>query len=120
MIAAQSYQEPNLNQADCSSRGAMGIMRSLPATARDQAIAISEIEKSAERNIEAGKDLHQRPRHPHQKPDAVRFRRLQRRVENPERVPHQGERHGGSIKSSGSVMSRTPRPRSSIAKPFSM
>jgi membrane-bound lytic murein transglycosylase MltF len=52
MIAAQGYQESHLNQADRSSRGAVGIMQ-MP-TARDKAVGISGIEKSAERNIEAG------------------------------------------------------------------
>lgn len=54
MIAAQGYQESHLNQADRSSRGAVGVMQLLPSTARDKAVAISGIETSAERNIEAG------------------------------------------------------------------
>jgi membrane-bound lytic murein transglycosylase MltF len=54
MITAQGYQESHLNQADRSRAGAVGVMQLLPRTARDKAIAISGIEKSAERNIEAG------------------------------------------------------------------
>jgi len=54
MIAAQGYQESHLNQADRSKAGAVGVMQLLPATARDKAVAISGVEKSAERNIEAG------------------------------------------------------------------
>ncbi len=54
MIAAQGYQESHLNQADRSRAGAVGVMQLLPATARDKAVAISGVEKSAERNIEAG------------------------------------------------------------------
>ena len=54
MIAAQGYQESHLNQADRSKSGAVGVMQLLPATARDKAVAISGVEKSAERNIEAG------------------------------------------------------------------
>lgn len=54
MIAAQGYQESHLNQADRSRSGAVGVMQILPATARDKAIAISGVETSADRNIEAG------------------------------------------------------------------
>jgi membrane-bound lytic murein transglycosylase MltF len=54
MILAQGYQESRLNQSDRSSRGAVGIMQIKPSTAREKAIAISGIDKSAEKNIQAG------------------------------------------------------------------
>lgn len=54
MVTAQGYQESRLNQADRSKSGAVGVMQLLPSTARDPAIAIAGIDKSAERNIEAG------------------------------------------------------------------
>jgi len=54
MITAQGYQESKLNQADRSKSGAVGIMQMKPSTAREPEIAIKGIEKSAERNIEAG------------------------------------------------------------------
>ncbi len=54
MITAQGYQESKLNQADRSKSGAVGIMQMKPSTAREPDIAIAGIDKSAERNIEAG------------------------------------------------------------------
>jgi membrane-bound lytic murein transglycosylase MltF len=54
MIVAQGYQESRLNQSDRSSRGAVGIMQIKPSTAREKSIAITGVEKSAEKNIQAG------------------------------------------------------------------
>jgi membrane-bound lytic murein transglycosylase MltF len=54
MIAAQGYQESALKQSERSKSGAVGIMQMKPSTAREPDIAIDGIEKSAERNIEAG------------------------------------------------------------------
>jgi membrane-bound lytic murein transglycosylase MltF len=54
MIMAQGYQESNLDQSDRSPSGAVGIMQMKPSSAREPDIAIEGIEKSAERNIEAG------------------------------------------------------------------
>jgi membrane-bound lytic murein transglycosylase MltF len=54
MIMAQGYQESALNQAERSSAGAIGIMQMKPSSAREPEIAIDGIDKSAERNIEAG------------------------------------------------------------------
>lgn len=54
MLAAQGYQESQLDQTRRSHRGAVGIMQLMPSTAADKAVAISGIDKSAERNIEAG------------------------------------------------------------------
>lgn len=54
MLAAQGYQESKLDQNQRSPRGAVGIMQLLPATAADKAVGIRNIDKSAERNIEAG------------------------------------------------------------------
>lgn len=54
MLVAQGYQESRLNQKERSPRGAVGVMQLLPSTAADPAIAITGIDTSAERNIEAG------------------------------------------------------------------
>jgi membrane-bound lytic murein transglycosylase MltF len=54
MLAAQGYQESQLNQSRRSPRGAVGIMQLLPSTAADKAVGIKGIDKSAERNVEAG------------------------------------------------------------------
>jgi membrane-bound lytic murein transglycosylase MltF len=54
MLAAQGYQESQLDQSRRSPRGAVGIMQLLPSTAADKAVAIGGIAESAERNIEAG------------------------------------------------------------------
>jgi membrane-bound lytic murein transglycosylase MltF len=54
MIVAQGYQESTLRQDERSSSGAVGVMQMKPTTASDKAIAIDGIDKSAERNIEAG------------------------------------------------------------------
>ena len=54
MITAQGYQESALKQSERSKSGAVGIMQMKPSSAREPDIAIEGIEKSAERNIEAG------------------------------------------------------------------
>lgn len=54
MLTAQGYQESQLDQSRRSPRGAVGIMQLLPSTAADKAIGIKGIEKSPERNVEAG------------------------------------------------------------------
>lgn len=54
LLAAQGYQESQLDQSRRSPRGAVGIMQMLPSTAADKAVGIKGIDKSAERNIEAG------------------------------------------------------------------
>ncbi|MBD9372684.1 lytic transglycosylase F [Rhizobium sp. ARZ01] len=54
MLAAQGYQESQLDQSRRSPRGAVGIMQLLPATAKDKAIGISGIDKDESRNVEAG------------------------------------------------------------------
>lgn len=53
LAVAQGYQESRLNQSARSSRGAIGIMQMLPATAGDPNVAIRNIEKT-ENNIHAG------------------------------------------------------------------
>jgi membrane-bound lytic murein transglycosylase MltF len=52
-IAAQGYQESQLNQSKVSSSGAVGIMQLLPSTAAHAPIGIRNITK-AENNIHAG------------------------------------------------------------------
>lgn len=54
MLMAQGYQESQLNQKARSHRGAVGVMQLLPSTAADPGVGIAEIDKSADRNIEAG------------------------------------------------------------------
>lgn len=54
LLAAQGFQESQLNQSQKSPRGAVGIMQLLPSTAADKAIGIEGIADSPERNIEAG------------------------------------------------------------------
>jgi membrane-bound lytic murein transglycosylase MltF len=52
-IAAQAYQESQLEQSRRSHRGAIGIMQLLPSTAADKNVGIPDISK-AEDNIQAG------------------------------------------------------------------
>ena len=54
MIAAQGYQESRLKQSTRSHMGAVGVMQVLPATAADPKIGITGVDKSAQKNIEAG------------------------------------------------------------------
>jgi membrane-bound lytic murein transglycosylase MltF len=54
MIAAQGFQESRLKQSVRSKAGAVGVMQMLPKTAADPKVGIKGIDKSAERNIEAG------------------------------------------------------------------
>jgi membrane-bound lytic murein transglycosylase MltF len=53
LMAAQGYQESGLDQSKRSRVGAIGVMQVMPATARDKAIGIPDIEK-LESNIHAG------------------------------------------------------------------
>lgn len=54
MLMAQGYQESQLDQSARSHRGAVGVMQLLPSTAADPAVGIEGIDKSADRNVEAG------------------------------------------------------------------
>ncbi len=53
LMAAQGYQESGLDQSKRSHVGAIGVMQVMPATARDKAVGIPNIEK-LESNIHAG------------------------------------------------------------------
>jgi membrane-bound lytic murein transglycosylase MltF len=53
LMAAQGYQESGLDQSKRSRVGAIGVMQVMPATARDKAINIPDIEK-LDSNIHAG------------------------------------------------------------------
>ncbi len=54
MLAAQGYQESQLDQSRRSARGAVGVMQLLPSTAAGAPVHITDIASSADRNIEAG------------------------------------------------------------------
>jgi membrane-bound lytic murein transglycosylase MltF len=54
MIAAQGYQESQLEQWRRSPYGAVGIMQILPSTAAAEPISIVGVESDADRNIHAG------------------------------------------------------------------
>ena len=54
MVAAQGYQESQLKQSKRSHMGAVGVMQMLPKTAADPKIGIIGVDKSAQKNIEAG------------------------------------------------------------------
>ena len=54
MLAAQGFQESQLDQSRRSRRGAVGIMQLLPATAADKAVGVTGIERDAAKNIMAG------------------------------------------------------------------
>lgn len=54
MLMAQGFQESQLDQKARSPRGAVGVMQLLPTTANDPTVGIGGIDKSADKNIEAG------------------------------------------------------------------
>jgi membrane-bound lytic murein transglycosylase MltF len=54
MIAAQAYQESQIDQSRKSSAGAVGVMQIKPSTAEGNPINITGVESSQERNIQAG------------------------------------------------------------------
>jgi membrane-bound lytic murein transglycosylase MltF len=53
LMAAQGYQESQLDQSKRSPVGAIGVMQVMPATARDKAVNIPDVTK-LENNIHAG------------------------------------------------------------------
>jgi membrane-bound lytic murein transglycosylase MltF len=54
LVAAQAYQESQLDQTRVSSAGAVGVMQIKPSTAEGPPIFIKGADKSIDRNIEAG------------------------------------------------------------------
>jgi membrane-bound lytic murein transglycosylase MltF len=54
LLAAQGYQESELDQSVRSDAGAVGVMQIKPSTARGSPINITGVEASAEKNIQAG------------------------------------------------------------------
>jgi membrane-bound lytic murein transglycosylase MltF len=59
MIAAQAYQESQIDQKKTSPAGAVGVMQIKPSTASGDPINISDVDKDMEKNIHAGvKYLH--------------------------------------------------------------
>ncbi len=53
LLAAQGYQESELNQQLRNRSGAVGVMQIKPSTAKEKQIAIDNVAGSAENNIEA-------------------------------------------------------------------
>jgi membrane-bound lytic murein transglycosylase MltF len=54
LLAAQGYQESQLDQSRRSAAGAVGVMQLKPSTAEGAPVFIKGVDKSVERNIEAG------------------------------------------------------------------
>ena len=54
MVAAQGYQESQLNHNKKSPRGAVGVMQLLPSTAAAKPIEITGVDKDPDANIKAG------------------------------------------------------------------
>jgi membrane-bound lytic murein transglycosylase MltF len=54
LLAAQGYQESTIDQSKKSPVGAVGVMQIKPSTAEGSPINIKGVDKSADRNIEAG------------------------------------------------------------------
>lgn len=54
MIAAQAYQESQIDQSRQSPAGAVGVMQIKPSTAADKSIKITGVEHDIEKNINAG------------------------------------------------------------------
>jgi membrane-bound lytic murein transglycosylase MltF len=54
LLAAQGYQESQLDQNRRSSAGAVGVMQIKPTTASGPPVSITGVDRSAQRNIEAG------------------------------------------------------------------
>jgi membrane-bound lytic murein transglycosylase MltF len=54
MLAAQGYQESQLDQRRRSHRGAVGVMQLLPSTAAAKPVSIPDVASSADTNIKAG------------------------------------------------------------------
>ena len=54
LLAAQAYQESTIDQKKKSPAGAVGVMQIKPSTAAGDPINIKGVDRSAERNVEAG------------------------------------------------------------------
>jgi membrane-bound lytic murein transglycosylase MltF len=54
LLAAQGYQESQLDQSRRSHVGAVGVMQIKPSTAEGNPINITGVDKSTEKNIQAG------------------------------------------------------------------
>jgi len=54
MIAAQAYQESQIDQSRRSAAGAVGVMQIKPSTADDKSINIQNVDTDMEKNINAG------------------------------------------------------------------
>ena len=54
MIAAQAYQESQIDQSRRSPAGAVGVMQIKPSTAADKSVGITDVETNMQNNIHAG------------------------------------------------------------------
>ena len=54
LVAAQAYQESTIDQSKKSPVGAVGVMQIKPSTAADAPISITGVDRSTEKNIQAG------------------------------------------------------------------
>jgi membrane-bound lytic murein transglycosylase MltF len=54
LIAAQAYQESQIDQSKVSPAGAVGVMQIKPSTAADNPINVNNVDTSMEKNIQAG------------------------------------------------------------------
>ena len=123
-MAAQGYQESGLDQAKRSRVGAIGVMQVMPATARDKAVGIPDIDR-LESNIHAGikynrwvvDNFYQDPGHHAPEPAALRLRLLQRGARPRWRASARRPRRRASTRTCGSTTSSWWRPSGSAARP---
>src|SRR5262249_39055388 len=54
LVAAQAYQESQIDQSRRSAAGAVGVMQIKPSTAADKPLFIKDVETNMENNIKAG------------------------------------------------------------------
>jgi len=54
MVAAQAYQESQIDQSRRSPAGAVGVMQIKPSTAGDKSVGIRDVESNMQNNIHAG------------------------------------------------------------------
>ena len=123
LMAAQGYQESGLDQAKRSRVGAIGVMQVMPATARDKAVGIPDIEK-LESNIHAGikynrwvvDNFYQDPAIIAPQQGALRLRVVQRGARAGSRASASRPRPRASTRTSGSTTWSWSRRSASAAR----